>query len=69
MVLVMESFFVGIGVYKLEEEELFDDDVDIYYGYCDIENELEFVKFFKFVIDVYYGIWYIFDKENFFVKI
>lgn len=56
MVLVMESFFVGIGVYKLEEEELFDDDVDVYYGYCDIENELEFVKFFKFVIDVYYGI-------------
>lgn len=67
-VLAMESLLVGTGVYKPEEEESSDDDVDIYHGHRDIENEPELAKPSKFVIDVYHGIRHILDKENFSVK-
>lgn len=67
-VLAMESLLVGTGVYKPEEEESSDEDVDVYHGHRDIENEPELAKPSKFVKDVYHGIQHILDKENFCIK-
>lgn len=64
----MESLLVGTGVYKPEEEDSSDDDVDIYHGHRDIENEPELAKPSKFVKDVYHGIQHILEKENFSMK-
>lgn len=66
-VLTMESLLVGTGVYK-EEEESSDEDVDVYHGHRDIENEPELAKPSKFVKDVLHGIQHILDKEQFSAK-
>nr|XP_022300557.1 haloacid dehalogenase-like hydrolase domain-containing 5 isoform X2 [Crassostrea virginica] len=66
-VLTMESLLVGTGVYK-EDEESSDEDVDVYHGHRDIENEPELAKPSKFVKDVFHGIQHILDKEQFSAK-